>query len=69
MSRETFDSPLFGTTGIATDDEVDFLRTLAEEAPVALFQALNIAFNQRGLMLNIDPLPEQPAGEQQENGG
>ena len=50
---DEFDSPLFGRTRRATDAESATLACMAKEIPVAMFQALNRMFNERGLCISI----------------
>jgi len=46
-------SPLFGETREATDDERSRIASEVRDIPVAVFQELNKALNERGLMLSV----------------
>lgn len=51
---EAFDSPMLGATREPFEHEAAEIQKLVRDVPVAVFQALNRAFNERGLMLSID---------------
>ena len=57
--RESFVSPIFGPTVHGNTDDRAVLDKYAEEIPVTMFQSLNKAFQERGLMLSIGRLPEK----------
>lgn len=52
------DSPIFGPTRQATEHELAELEKLVRVVPVAMFQALNKAMNERGFCIAIDTLPK-----------
>ena len=53
MNKE-FNSPLFGKTRDATDDERSQIKSFVDDTPVAVFQELNKNLNARGLCIMID---------------
>lgn len=57
----TFNSPIFGETRHATDEEKAAIQRAVEETPVAVFQALNKHMNARGLLIGIGDLDESRA--------
>jgi hypothetical protein len=57
--NENFHSPIFGETRHPTVSERDQIAALVETVPVAVFQALNIKLNKRGLLISIDTVPDE----------
>lgn len=53
---EGFNSPIFGPTRRATEDELIQIAKLMDDVPVAVFQALNKRMNSLNLMISIDIL-------------
>lgn len=56
MTKE-FNSQIFGETREATDNELEDIRTILQETPVAVFQELNKILNEKGLCISIDTKP------------
>lgn len=47
------DSPIFGKTRRANDEELDCIKKAVEETPIDVFQALNRKLHDHGLMISI----------------
>lgn len=48
-----FDSPIFGKTRHASEEEMDQITKAVDETPVTVFQELNKKLNERGLCISI----------------
>ena len=64
MTKETIESPIFGTVEKADDDKRKELEALINRFPVDAFQILGTKFNELGLMILIDA----PRASLEENG-
>lgn len=53
VENQHFNSPIFGETRHATEEEAALIADLVKKCPVAVFQQLNAAFGQRGLVSHI----------------
>lgn len=54
-----FESPIFGTARLPTEEEIEQLRQLVTQVPVAMFQELNRRLNGRGFCMSIATLEER----------
>ncbi len=53
---EFIDSPVFGESKILTDAGENVLKLLMSTSPVAVFQALNRALNEKDLCISVSEL-------------